>query len=274
MSEQPRTERIAHAGGVVRVAQVTDTHLEQQRGGRLLGMDTDASLKHVLELVRSSPPQLVLATGDLANHGTDEAYARVRERFDELGVPWFWLPGNHDDRGAMQRGLGRGAPMVRCVLVGNWQIVLLDSTVPGEVGGRLGPDELAMLDGLLGTVQAEHALVCLHHHPVDIGCAWLDEQRVEDGEAFIAMLRRHARVRAVLWGHVHQDIDRMHGNIRLMATPSTCIQFAPGSEDFRVDENAPGMRWLDLLPDGSIHTRVERVTGVSFQFDRDSTGYL
>ncbi|KTC63185.1 hypothetical protein AO262_22830 [Pseudomonas fluorescens ABAC62] len=47
--------------------------------------------------------------------------------------------------------------------------------------------------------------------------------------------------------------------MRLLASPSTCIQFAPGSEDFKVSEQAPGYRWLRLHGDGRLETGVERV---------------
>jgi Icc protein len=263
-------------GGVLRIVQVTDTHLEQQRGGTLLGMDTDESLAHVLSLARAGaePPDLLLATGDIANHACAEAYARAREAFEALGVPWAWLPGNHDEFGPMQRVLGRGEPMVRAVRTPHWQVLLLDSSVPGEVGGRLGPDELALLERLLLEEPALHALVCLHHQPVPVGCAWLDEQMVADAEAFFAVLRRHPQVRMVLWGHVHQEFAGERDGIALRATPSSCIQFAPASAGFRVDEQSPGLRWLELSPDGSVATQVSRVQGVAFSFDRDSAGYL
>ena len=39
-------------------------------------------------------------------------------------------------------------------------------------------------------------------------------------------------------------------------------------------ERAPGMRWLELHPDGRIDTRVQRVQGVDLGFDRNSGGYL
>ena len=263
-------------GGVLRIVQVTDTHLEQQTGGTLLGMDTDASLGHVLDLVRSAArkPHLLLATGDIANHASAEAYGRARDAFDTLGVPWAWLPGNHDEFDPMQRVLGRGAAMVRAVRTPHWQVLLLDSTVPGQVGGRLGAEELALLGQLLDEAPALHALVCLHHQPVPIGCAWLDEQMVADDEAFFAVLLRHPQVRLVLWGHVHQEFAGERDGIALRATPSSCIQFAPASAGFRVDEQSPGLRWLELAPDGSFGTQVARVQDVSFSFDRDSAGYL
>ena len=60
-----RVLRVEPRDDVLRLVQVTDTHLEQRRGGTLLGMDTDHSLGHVLGLVRGAPqpPDLLLATG-------------------------------------------------------------------------------------------------------------------------------------------------------------------------------------------------------------------
>lgn len=272
----PAILHIKPAGEQLRIVQVTDTHLEHSCGGRLLGMDTDSSLAHVLAMVGSLPavPDLLLATGDIANHASAEAYTRARDAFDTVGVPWVWLPGNHDEILPMQQVLGRGSPMVRAVRSPHWQVLLLDSAVAGEVGGRLGEAELALLDALLGAEPGLHALVCLHHQPVPIGCVWLDEQMVADAEAFFAVLRRHPQVRLVLWGHVHQEFSGERDGIALLASPSTCIQFAPSSAGFRVDERSPGLRWLDLAVDGSVRTGVSRVQGVTFSFDRDSAGYL
>ena len=82
--------------------------------------------------------------------------ARERESFDALGLPWFWLPGNHDAGPLMHGVIGRGRPMIRSICAGSWQIVMLDSTVAGQVGGSLGAAELALLDRLLGAEPARH----------------------------------------------------------------------------------------------------------------------
>ena len=58
-----------------------------------------------------------------------------------------------------------------------------------------------------------------------------------------------------------------------MATPSTCIQFHPNNDDFTIDNEKPGYRWLDLMPDGEIKTGVERVVEKSYSIDFESTGY-
>ena len=107
-----------------------------------------------------------------------------------------------------------------------------------------------------------------------VGCAWLDQQRVSDAVACFAILDRHPGVRGVLWGHVHQQIDSRRNGVARMASPATCVQFAPNSADFRADPAPPGYRWLELGADGSIATGVSRVMDVEFTVDLESGGYL
>lgn len=274
----PAIHSLEHPGGTIRLVQLTDTHLCHARGGKLLGVDTDRSLQAVIDLVKSERPavDLLLATGDLSDQGAPAAYVRLQDYFDQLTSNHFWLPGNHDDRTAMTDSAAHPLRLVGELRVGRWQIVMLDSQVPGEVGGELGREELSMLEQALATAaeQGLFSLICLHHQPVAIGCDWLDEQMVSDADAFFALLERFPLVRGVLWGHVHQQVDRYRGGIRLMASPSTCVQFAPGSKDFMADSSPPGYRWLDLHEDGGLDSGVSRVRDVTFDVDLDSGGYL
>lgn len=277
MAAQPNVVHVSVEQGVVRVLQLTDTHLCGTAGGTLLGMNTDHSLQAVLDLARTEHPDadIVLGTGDLADNGAPQAYARLHTYFAQFPCASFWLPGNHDNREAMVAS-GDQSPLAREIRAGAWQILLLDSQIPGQVGGRLGAAELAHLEAGLRAAERDglYTLVVMHHHPVPIGCAWLDEQIVADAADLFAVLDRHSGARAVLWGHVHQEIDRMRGDVRLLATPSTCVQFAPGSDTFAAEATAPGYRWLELHDDGGIVTAVSRVQGVDFVVDLDSGGYL
>jgi len=97
---------------------------------------------------------------------------------------------------------------------------------------------------------------------------------VADAAAFFDVLDRYPGVRGVLWGHVHQQIDQQRNGVSLMASPSTCVQFAPGSMKFKADDMQPGYRWLDLHGDGRIETAVSRMSGTLFTVEPDSGGYL
>ena len=279
MSPSPHNiQHVATTDTPVQVVQLTDTHLCQMHGGTLLGMDTDHSLQAVIDLVkRERPPlHLLLGTGDLSDGGARPAYDRLQGYFDQLSSDNYWLPGNHDNREAMQAAASRPDRLCKEIRVARWQILLLDSQVPGQVGGQLGESELALLDSALAAAQAQnlYTMVCLHHQPVTIGCGWLDEQMVSDADAFFAVLDRYPGVRAVVWGHVHQEIDRLRNGVRLLASPSTCVQFAAGCENFKADDQPPGYRWLELHDDGRVESAVSRVRNVHFEVELDSGGYL
>jgi Icc protein len=259
----------------VLLVQLSDSHLFAEAGGKLLGMDTCDSLRQVIEQMQQEQPDidLILATGDLSQDGSQASYERFRSLTDSLGAPVRWLAGNHDEMPPMQ-AVCTGTPLLEPVFdIGAWRVIMLDSSIPGAVPGFLAESQLALLERALSEAPQRHHLICLHHHPVPIGCKWMDPIGLRNADALFAILDRHPQARAVLWGHVHQEFDQMRGNLRLIASPSTCVQFAPGSEDFQVGSEAPGYRWLRLHDDGKLETSVSRVTGIHFEVDYSVKGY-
>lgn len=259
----------------LRLVQITDCHLGEKAGTRLLNVDTDRSLAAVLTLVKRQQPRIdaLLLTGDLSDSGSVAAYRRVLAATAGLCATARWMPGNHDSAVAMRRMLGDDARLRRSLLLGNWQIIALDTAVPGKVGGELAASELDALRECLRGEPQRHALVCLHHPPLPVGCDWIDDQRVANADAFWHELAAFPQVRAVLCGHVHQQFDALHGDVRVFTSPSTCVQFAPNSAGFSVDNVAPGYRWLDLHADGRIDTGVERPADYVCEVDLAAAGY-
>ena len=245
----------------LKVIQITDTHIRARPGSRLWGVDVDQSLNAVLDHVRKVcwPADLILLTGDLVQDEGAAAYQRLLEFMQPLQVPVYCLPGNHDDPTIMLETLTSGQVRYqRHVLQGAWQFIFLDSSLRGTPAGHLGDAELRYLDDALGAYPEQHAMVCLHHHPVTVNTPWLDTMVVDNSDEFFAVLRRHSQVRAVIWGHIHQTFARKYHEMQLFATPSTCVQFKPGSVDAQDDDISPGYRWFELYPDGSLLTKVER----------------
>ncbi len=257
------------------IVQITDPHLRKEANGRLLGMDTRSSLNAVLQLIkeRHAKPDIVLATGDLAQDGSIEAYRSFKEQVDFFDCPVFWFSGNHDNREVMTEVAGDSGALEKVVRMGRWQFIFLDSLLEGKVYGHLAESELALLETALSERPDLHTVVCFHHHPIDIGSEWLDNIGLKNRDRLLALIDRFANVRCLLWGHIHQEIDQYRNDVRLLATPSTCVQFMPKSKDFAVDSLAPGYRWLPLNADGSINTGVERADHIEFQVDYSSKGY-
>lgn len=257
------------------LVQLTDSHLFAQAGGKLLGMATGESLQRVVELAIAEQPRidLLLATGDLSQDGSVASYRQFCEILGQVNAPARWCPGNHDELAAMREAT-RGTPTMEPILdIGSWRIILLDTLVDGAVFGMLDDAQLQLLDSALLAATDRNCLICLHHHPVPIGCSWMDAIGLRNADALFAVLDRHPQVRAVLWGHIHQEFDQWRNGVRLLASPSTGVQFMPGSESFQIDTLAPGYRWLRLHDDGRLETGVSRVVGIAFEVDYSVKGY-
>lgn len=264
------------AASSVRLLHLTDTHLFADSDGRLLGQSTRGTFEAVLGLALSSfwPPDRILLTGDLVHDESSEGYRFLSNRLAALGVPCSCLPGNHDDPGPMREMLGACAlDRASSLSCGSWTLVLLDSSVAGRDGGHLAGSELGRLEQALAARPYRPALVCLHHQPVPIGSAWMDTMALDNGEEFFAVIDRHPQVRGVIWGHVHQDFASRRKDVLLLASPSTCIQFLPGSQDFAIDAQTPGFRWLELHEDGRIDTGIRRLDAYPNPIDLGNGGY-
>ena len=263
------------ASDSVLVVQLSDSHLFAQENGRLLGMDTADSLTQVVRLVGEEQPviDLVLATGDLSQDGSVESYQRFRAITAPIDAATRWFPGNHDEMEPMREATAGTDLLDPVIDLGAWRVILLDSTIPGAVPGQMSIEQIQLLERAIQAAPDKHLLISFHHHPVPIGSQWMDRIGIYNPERLFAVLDRYPNVRCLLWGHVHQEIDRMRGDVRLLASPSTCVQFTPGSEDFCVDSPAPGYRWLRLLPDGGVETGVSRVTDIEFEVDYSIKGY-
>ncbi|MGJ3253840.1 MAG: 3',5'-cyclic-AMP phosphodiesterase [Elainellaceae cyanobacterium] len=247
----------------LRVAQITDTHLFADTEEALRGCQTAQTLQAVIQSLqqRSPDPDFILLTGDLSQDETPASYQQLRHLFHACRVPIYWIPGNHDDFRVMHDILN-ASPWIsdKSFMQGGWKFVLLDSTVRGCTHGELSSQSLEWLDQQLNDARPHPTMVVLHHPPLPVGSAWIDELGLHHPQAFQEILDRHPQVKVVLFGHIHQAFDIHHRGIRYLATPSSCVQFKPNSSEFAVDTASPGFRVLSLYPDGHIETQVERVS--------------
>lgn len=205
-------------------------------------------------------PDRFLLTGDLAEDPSTSTYGRIAQAFQKQNAPIHFLPGNHDIPEVMHDSLTReGFQREKIITWGNWRILLLDSTQNKSPIGELGSQELKWLDETLESLKGCWIVLALHHHPIPSASGWMDTMMIVDSDVFLTMIAPHREIKAVLFGHVHQEIDQALGSIRFLGTPSTCFQFMPKSHTFAMDDMHPGYRWIELHEDGELTTQVVRV---------------
>jgi Icc protein len=241
----------------LRVAQITDSHLFANPLSRLNGMDTLYSLQQVMQTVLDSRPDMIVFTGDLVDKPTLESYRQVKAVIKQSPVPVYCLAGNHDQPDQLKHSLlSENIRIQDRAMIGTWQLIFLNSHQPDTHAGKLDVSQLDMLNHHLSEYPNRPALIFIHHHPVVIGSLWMDKMGLQQADALFSVLDRYSQVKAVVWGHIHQQFEQTRNSVKLLGTPSTCVQFKPRADEFGLDDKPPGYRWLNLYSDGKFETEV------------------
>lgn len=249
--------------GLVSIIQITDTHILDDGAPTFNDFDTSASLIRVIEKIKKTETDadLILLTGDLVHEPTRTAYQKLADHLSALTIPVLSLPGNHDAPELMRSVMSEnGHDTGNVVKLNNWLIILLNSAVQGQHSGELSANELAFLRRSLGENPELDCLIALHHHPVAINSQWMDAMALKNAKELFNIIDDFGQVRGIIWGHIHQEFVTNRNQIKLYGTPSTCIQFEPGSDEFTVSNKTPAYRKLLLKADGALMTEVKYLT--------------
>lgn len=191
---------------------VEDTHLFS---------DTSATLKIILDLVNTvSPrPSFVVASGDLTNRGDVESYRQLKALMAAVDLPVIYALGNHDTRpgfyqGMLERTTDLDVPYDYDQVIDGVHVIVLDSTIPGAIGGNIEPAQFTWLEQVLDT-HPELPKLIVSHHPPALGDApdWAHWRTIvfPDSQKLAALLKGR-NILGILSGHIHHDrISVWHG---------------------------------------------------------------
>ncbi|UNU72696.1 metallophosphoesterase [Moraxella nasovis] len=256
-----------------RIAQISDLHIQRSTDSANLSITQfEKALRHAVD----SQPDLLLLTGDLINNGTCDDYDWLFSRLSSLGIAFVCIAGNHDVTIELNHHLpfyertflpkAADDRLLSCHKIdihlkdAKWQLLLLNSAVSAQIHGALLADTLAWLHDVLSHSQI-NTVIALHHHAVPVESAWIDAHALTNADEFWALIKKHAHVKLVLCGHVHQARAKKaptdHPCIQL-SCPSTNRQFMPKADDFCLDDIAFGYRLIDLMAD-KFDSRIIRV---------------
>lgn len=214
---------------------LSDLHLT--RPGQLVsGIDSLRNVREVMAYIgeHDIAPSFVVVSGDLSNDGSPESYAVLAGILAELPseLPILLALGNHDDRTAFGRvilGQEGGDGLTRyhySQTVDGLRVIVLDSLVPGQDAGALGPEQIAWLDRELQESAPAETLIVLHHccrlaAPAHHFPAFI----LRDAPALEEIVaRHHERILGVLAGHSHQANAALFGGTLHATAPAILCQ--------------------------------------------------
>lgn len=241
------------------IAQISDPHIRLD--GELIEgrIDTFGPLSVCIDRINAlpQPPQLVVASGDLADSGSAAEYRRIRAELERLAMPYCVMPGNHDLRAPMREVFG-GSPALPAsgdghlqyaVDLGEIRVLCLDTLDEGREAGWLCIDRLDWLHDELAA-SPKPALVFLHHPPFDCGIAGMDAIRLGNPEALAEVLLEHDHVIGLACGHVHRSVFTQWAGLPAAVCPSPAHQI-------HLDTNSGAPLSWTLEAGGFLLHRVE-----------------
>jgi len=255
------------------ILQFTDLHLS--KSDELMGINCDESFAAVKALSSQYHHiDLTLITGDISQDHSDASYHKCAEVFQYQNHPVAWITGNHDDNELQQRILSTGAlTSKKRILFKHWQLLLLNTQIPGIVCGEVNDAELASIKQAGIDYPKHHLLIVMHHHPIPMRSEWIDKHCLNNQQALWEVINKVPQVKGIVFGHVHQHVDKIKDGVRVLGTPSTSVQFAPLMKEFTIDTQQPGFRFMELLANGDIKTKIHRVADNKFMPIYDPAGY-
>jgi len=166
---------------------------------------------------------LVVLTGDIADHGLDAEYATVR-RATATRHPLLVCPGNHDDREAFRRTLlgvpASAEPVNQVHRTDRFVVALCDSSIPKQDDGFLADSTLEWLTAELDATPADvPVLIGFHHPPVELHAPFVDGIRQFGEDRLARTVAGRPNVVAFLAGHAHTAAATRFAGLPLLVAP-------------------------------------------------------
>lgn len=225
------------------IAQITDLHIRMPGQKAYRVVETDRYLPPAIAALnaQSPRPDCVLITGDLTDFGRPAEYAHLRGMLEKLKVPYYLMPGNHDERQAIRDAFpdhaylqGTGEHLQYAIEQYPLRILALDTQAPRQSHGELCAERLDWLAAQLAAQPERPTVIAMHHPPFQTGIAHMDAIGLLKGQTELAaIVARHPNIERIVCGHVHRTIFRRYAGTIASCCPSTAHQIS-----------------LDLRPDG------------------------
>lgn len=247
------------------IGQITDLHVKANGKLSYGVVDCAAMLARCVEHLvgLKQRPDLLVVTGDLVDFGRPEEYAALRSLLAPLPMPYFLIPGNHDDRQGLRDAFPEHAYLRQWdrfvqYAIEDWpvRIVALDTVIAGASGGMMCDERIAWLEARLAEQPGRPTVVIMHHPPFTTGIGHMDDIGLEGAEALAAVIGRHPEVERVLCGHLHRPIQVRFAGTIASTCPSPAHQVA-----------------LDLAPDAPSRFMMEP-PGYQLHQWREATGIV
>ncbi|HEY84399.1 MAG TPA: hypothetical protein G4N96_04695 [Chloroflexi bacterium] len=267
----------------IKFAHISDIHVAKDGDyGFMLTEDAQRFLAEIIQRLNALPDlDFVFINGDCLNSGHQVELERFQAIIAQLKKPLFIVPGNHDGDAAddpqiftqryfaslfnpqfAKRPATGQAGYFSATLKEGAQFIGLDTSIPGQIGGRVDEAQLRWLKDELAQRSDKLVILGVHHplHPLcpqDTGGVWLDWFVCANGEKVQSLLDAHPAVQLVLCGHHHvSKVFRAGGQLHVVSPPLATYPSAYRLIELAQQEDGWRIAWQTYYAPEDVQTKA------------------
>lgn len=231
----------------IRFIQITDLHIPSA-GEKPRNLDIRTNFLRLLDKAKSHHPEFLVLTGDLCfKDGQPEIYDWIKKQLDQTGLPYWLIPGNHDDSVMLAQQFGlehylrAGTLFFEQELQNGTKMLFLDTARK-----ELSDVQMEWLANRL-SIYSGPVLLFIHHPVLPAGTPFMDETHALANQDQVASILMEYPENVYLYsGHFHIDKVVIRKNLIQHITPSCFLQISQWAHEFEVDHYRIGFREIIL----------------------------
>lgn len=239
----------------MRIAFITDLHIDTA-GEKPLGVDVRQNFLKALSAIAEQKPALLVIGGDVCNTVGDPAiYRWVKQQLDQQPYPYYIVPGDHDDSLMLAESFNlthhlHGNELYYALPLEGHPALFLDSAK-----GQFSPTQWTWLREYMAALRDNNLLVFMHHPPLRADVTYMDTHYpFRQSEEFLKLVKDLPCHVTVVCGHYQAEKIVQRGNLLVLLTPSTFVQFRQDTDTMQIDNYQIGLREINLTTNGTTST--------------------
>jgi 3',5'-cyclic AMP phosphodiesterase CpdA len=207
------------------IVHLSDLHFSANGG---LAEENLDKLVHDIKKIERKP-DLILVSGDLVHQERSDYYEKVFSYLDKIGVPYFVVPGNHDNSIELMDYMKKNVPEHPKSEIKNHfhyvcddfplRIIAMDSYKKNCHNGSISKEGIEWLKEKLE--DGKPSVILLHHYPDYTGMPSFDnleENWFENIQSVIA--DNKDKIKLIASGHLHLNYNSQINGVNVVSAPS------------------------------------------------------
>ncbi len=231
---------ITNDGSFFIIAHWSDIHLNSTNSFYSSTINVERKLREAVDhLNKTTPlPNILIITGDLVDYPSLDDYKLFRLIMDGLMIPYYVIPGNHDNRQMLFdtfQDLGYFSKDSNCInyAINKFPLKIigfdtvsdnLDSDIHGGYEAEVSDIGISWLQSELQKDKLKPTIIFMHHQPKYTRMGSFDHEVFSGVKKLEEVVKDNSQIMSILCGHLHRHIQFQWGGTTVQVAPSLSIE--------------------------------------------------